>query len=457
MKEAVLKKPYVPAEKFERLPFYCCSLSLVPFTDPVCTEEGIIFELLHIIPYLKKHKKNPVTGKPLHPKELIKLKFYKNSENQYHCPITLKVFTEYSHIIAVKPTGNVYIEEAINELCKKPNNWKDLLTDEPFNAKDLITLQNPNSPKDSSKFYFVQKKDKRLKAIVESEETKGPKHDRFTTGLTAASFTSTSLTPKLKNTFRELTNSEIRKICYQEIASLKLYATVTLHTTQGPLTFKLFCPYTLMTCENFLTLCEEGYYNNTPFHRSIHNFMIQGGDPSGTGTGGKNIFGMQHFKDEFHETLRHWKRGILSMANSGPNTNRSQFFILYKAAPHLDNKHTVFGELIGDSSTLDIMENIPTDIHDRPVRTEVKILSTEVLGNPYKEMRMKVLEKLKPTERKDDENWLEIPEAVNKPVAVTSGVGKYIAKKKGNEKPSGIFAEYEKKKEYRQSFDFDSW
>ena len=115
------KKTAGSKEKFERLPFYCCSLSLSPFTVPVCTEEGIIFELLHIIPYLKKHKINPVNGKPLFAKDLIRLNFYKNSDNEYHCPVTFKVFTENSNILAIKVTGNVYSAEAVNELCRKPN------------------------------------------------------------------------------------------------------------------------------------------------------------------------------------------------------------------------------------------------------------------------------------------------------------------------------------------------
>ena len=288
------------------------------------------------------------------------------------------------------------------------------------------------------------------------EETKDPKHELFTTGLTAASFTSTSLAPQPKNSLRALTETEIRKLCYQEIQSSKRQGSVVLHTTQGQISFILFCHLTLMTCENFLTLCEEGYYDNTPFHRSIPGFIVQGGDPTGTGTGGKNIFGMPHFRDEFNETLRHTKRGILSMANSGPNTNRSQFFITYRAAPHLDNKHSVFGETTGDVSTLDILEEIPTDIHNRFKNTEVKILKTEVLENPYKEAKEKVLEKLSKSDEKNEEDWLEIP-PINKPNAVGTGIGKYMQKKKAGDLPSGIYAEYDSKKIYRQDFDFNNW
>ncbi|XP_020604396.1 peptidyl-prolyl cis-trans isomerase-like 2 [Orbicella faveolata] len=93
---------------FRRLPFHCCSLSMQPFEHPLCTKDGIIFDLLNIVPYLKKYGKNPVTGEPLQAKELVKLNFHKNAEDKYHCPVTFKVFNNNSHIVAVKTTGNVF-------------------------------------------------------------------------------------------------------------------------------------------------------------------------------------------------------------------------------------------------------------------------------------------------------------------------------------------------------------
>ena len=451
------KKSKVSNEKFERLPFYCCSLSLVPFTDPVCTLDGTIYEILHIYPYIMKHKKDPVSGKTLHIKDLIRLSFYKNAQGEYHCPVTYKVFTAFSYIVAIKTTGNVFSYEAVDELCKKPKNFRDLLTDEAFELSDVIVLQDPNCPKDSSKFFFVQQKDKKSKILEPQEKTQETTHDRFTTGMTAASFTSTSLTPQPINALRGLSDSEIRKLVYIEIANNAAKGEVTLITSQGPLKLQLFCHLALMTCENYLTLCEEGYFNSVPFHRNIPGFMIQGGDPTGTGTGGKNIFGLQYFRDEFHETLRHHKRGIVSMANSGPNTNKSQFFITYKAAPHLDNKHTVFGEVVGDMTALDILENIPTDQHDRPLRTEVKVLNVIIHKNPYKEVKTKIIDKMKPSELTQDEDWLEIPKPLNVPAAKSNGVGKYIDKSKRNIEPSGIFADYGVKKQRKSGFNFDSW
>lgn len=123
-------------------------------------------------------------------------------------------------------------------------------------------------------------------------------------------------------------------------------------TSLGTLNLEIHCDLVPKTSENFLGLCSQGKYNNTVFHRLIKNFMVQGGDPTGrvmtswsyigTGTGGQSIWG-KSFNDEFHPSLTHKGMGVVSMANSGPNTNNSQFFITFKTASHLDNLHSVFG------------------------------------------------------------------------------------------------------------------
>lgn len=116
---------------------------------------------------------------------------------------------------------------------------------------------------------------------------------------------------------------------------------ITLHTTAGDIDARFFASQVPMTCANFLNLAKRGYYNNITFHRVIANFMIQGGDPTGIGSGGPGY----KFADEFDSSLKHDKSGIFSMANAGPKTNGSQFFITHLATPHLDGKHTVFGEV----------------------------------------------------------------------------------------------------------------
>lgn len=158
---------------------------------------------------------------------------------------------------------------------------------------------------------------------------------------------------------------------------------VTLHTTLGDIKIELFCEQTPRTCENFLALAASGYYNSTLFHRNIKGFMVQGGDPTGTGKGGRSIYTTPNgkFPDELVDTLKHGKRGIVSMANSGPNTNGSQFFITYKAHAHLNGKYTVFGHVIDGIDTLDRLEKLPVDGNDRP-RQEVKINKVTIHANP---------------------------------------------------------------------------
>lgn len=156
---------------------------------------------------------------------------------------------------------------------------------------------------------------------------------------------------------------------------------VTLHTNFGPLKVELFCQKAPKTTYNFLALCASGYYDQCKFHRSIPQFMIQGGDPSGTGKGGKSCWNMP-FDDEFDDDLRHEKRGILSMANSGPGTNQSQFFIIYDQQNHLNHSYPVFGQLIDGFSTLDDMEKVPCNVEDVPER-EIKILKVTIHSNPF--------------------------------------------------------------------------
>lgn len=132
-------------ENFKRLPFDHCCLSLQPFEIPYCDLDGNIFDLNALLPFLKKFKVNPVTGNPLELKTLIKLNFYKNSEDEFECPVLFKPFTKSSHIAAIATTGNIYLMEAIEQLNIKNRNWKDLITDKPFERKDIIVLQDPNN------------------------------------------------------------------------------------------------------------------------------------------------------------------------------------------------------------------------------------------------------------------------------------------------------------------------
>ncbi len=135
---------------------------------------------------------------------------------------------------------------------------------------------------------------------------------------------------------------------------------VSIHTTVGDVKIEVFCDTAPRTAFNFLALCASGYYDGTTFHRNMKGFCIQGGDPTGTGKGGESIWGGK-FNDEFHADNRHDMRGQVSMANTGVNTNGSQFFITYERQPHLNNVYTVFGRVLDGWDTLDQMERLPVE------------------------------------------------------------------------------------------------
>jgi len=160
----------------------------------------------------------------------------------------------------------------------------------------------------------------------------------------------------------------------------KTKMSVTLKTDVGDIKIELFCELCPKTCENFLALCASGYYEDCIFHRNMKGFMVQTGDPTGTGKGGTSIWGKK-FPDEFKDELKHTARGSVSMANSGVNTNGSQFFITYAAQPHLDLKYTTFGRVIDGFEALDELEKLPVDKKSRPL-TDARINSVIIHANP---------------------------------------------------------------------------
>ncbi|CAG8571872.1 11961_t:CDS:10 [Funneliformis caledonium] len=428
-------------EVFKRLPFYCCSLSLQPFEHPVCTTDGIIFDLRHIRLYLKKFGTNPVTGEKLDVNSLISLNFFKNPEGEYHCPVTFKVFSDHTHIVAIKTTGNVFSYEAVDRLNIKTRHWKDLLSDEPFTRKEIITIQDPHNleVRNLSNFYYLKnnlklKDDESSdplsninlsatgsaervlsKISAKQDESAQKSHDAtaddkplkkassstptvkksknipynaasYSRGLAAASFTSTAMTPVTENE-NALVDEE--EFMFKEIKE-KGYARIV--TNLGNLNIELFCDKAPRTCYNFIMLSKQGYYNRTIFHRKIKNFMIQGGDPTGTGKGGESYW-KKDFEDELKRNLSHNERGLMSMANKGKNTNSSQFFFTFRPCTHLDNKHTIFGKIVGGKEILDKMELVPTDESDRPLQ-EIKIIEVITFINPYEDYKKKLEKKL---------------------------------------------------------------
>ncbi|KAJ8927440.1 hypothetical protein NQ314_020110 [Rhamnusium bicolor] len=468
-------------ENFKRLPFDHCCLSLQPFEIPVCDLDGNIFDLEALIPFLKKFKINPVTGKPLELKSLIKLNFHKNSEEEFECPVLFKPFTKSSHIATIATTGNIYLMEAIEQLNIKNRNWKDLITDKPFERKDIIVLQDPN---DLSKFNISRFHHVKHNLRVETEEEIADKSDpqaclksvnpetkytleelnrdykvptievnkiestakadkfnaaHYSTGAVAASFTSTAMNRKLIHEAAIVHEDEVR---YQRV---KKKGYVRLVTNLGMLNLELHCDMVPKTCENFMKHCENGYYNGSKFHRSIRNFMIQGGDPTNTGSGGKSIWGNK-FEDEFRPNLSHTGRGVLSMANSGKNTNGSQFFITYRSCKHLDNKHTIFGRVVGGMETLTEMERIEVDNKDRPIE-EIILLKAQIFVNPYDEADEQLAqERVEELNRQKEEEL-----AKTKKTELSKGIESFSVEKESDVEPTV------KKKKMLNSFNFNNW
>mmetsp|Transcript_19891 Transcript_19891/g.22135 ORF Transcript_19891/g.22135 Transcript_19891/m.22135 type:complete len:504 (-) Transcript_19891:86-1597(-) len=453
-------KKDVKEQKIQLLPYDHCALTLQPWQDPVCNPDGIIFDIVAIVPWLQKYKKDPTSGKKMKMGDLVKLHFSTNAQGENHCPMTFKVFTKSTHIVAIKTTGNVYSYEAVLTLNIKTKNYKDLLTEKPFEKSDIIHLQDPKNTvaRNASHFWHIKNhqapvKDKRtnitktrltekvFREMAKMDEEKMAQTDREKLGehvvpskeiqnkYASAGFTSSAFDARhLK-----------KDIIHAKKTSKKGYA--QLITNFGALNFKLHCDITPLACENFLVHCENKYYKDTKFHRSIKYFMIQGGDPTGTGKGGESIWKIP-FKDEFKvEKLSHHKRGLICMANSGENTNKSQFYITFKSCKHLNRKHTIFGELVGGMEVLNKMEAVITDVDDRPVK-DITIVDTKVFVNPFtkEELDKEKAEKEElenPTvQTKEIGTWYSNPSpSIN---SSGSGVGKYMAKagtkKRGNKR-----------------------
>ncbi|XP_020718823.1 RING-type E3 ubiquitin-protein ligase PPIL2 [Bombus terrestris] len=484
---------------FRRLPYDHCCLTLQPFQHPYCDQQGNIFELEAILEYIKKLKHNPVTGKPLDTKTLLKLNFHKNSEGQYHCPVLFKLFTKHSHIVAIKTTGNVFSYEAIEQLNIKARNWKDLINDQPFTRKDIIIIQDPNNAMkfNLSTFHHIknnikledeemirERNDPNAKLKTVSMETKEilaeldrdykqtetkkeiskPKADKFnaahySTGAVAAGFTSTVMPTETTHQAAVIAEDLVR---YERVRK-KGYVRLVMNF--GALNLELHCDLVPKTCENFIKHCQNGYYDGTKFHRSIRNFMIQGGDPTNTGNGGTSIWG-KTFEDEFKPNLVHQGRGILSMANAGSNTNGSQFFITFRSCRHLDRKHTVFGKIVGGLETLNAIEKIEVDNKDRPIE-DIIIQKAQVFVDPFQEADEQLAaERAAEIERLAQEaakNKSDNEAGKNDVLKVyRSGVGKYIKPNKEEDKmkkeESSIPPIIKKRKIVTNSFgDFSSW
>ncbi|CAE6493044.1 unnamed protein product, partial [Rhizoctonia solani] len=419
-----------------RTPFDCCGLSFQPFEFPVCARNadgtGTVFELTNIIPWLKEHNNtHPHTTEPLKPSELIKLHYAKNSSGSLIDPITMKPLSEHSHIVAIATTGNVFLADSVSKFA----GGRDLVADVAFKKEDVITLQDPHRITTLSIAAPVMTSNKPVEDAAKSKEEPKPEVKKpevtakdlkekpqvaavvnlkakeraynvspFASGYTGASLTSTSLDPMTKSDaamfdeeelmFDDISKERPLKSQKKNLASRRAYVRMVTNLG-GSLNLELFCEKAPKTCYNFIMLAKSGKYDNCPFHRLIPGFMIQGGDPTGTGTGGQSYWGTP-FRDEFDmpKAEKHDARGVLSMANKGMNSNGSQFFLTFKATPHLDGKHTVFGKLVGGEDVLDAMESVVrVPGTDKPAK-DIRITEVIVYQDPFEEYKARLARKL---------------------------------------------------------------
>ena len=428
---------------FRRLPYNYCAASLQPFQNAVCTRAGTIFDVEVISAWLARHGTNPVDGQPLNAKELVKLNFARAEDGSGGLvdPVTYKPFTDNTHIVAVRhgTYANVFAWDTVQRMNLKPKNLRDLVDDVEFTRADIITLQDPQNvqARDLAQFLHLQdggtgavqvkKKDGeanvnvdalgrlgekvlRAKGAVERARREredinhsttpasaapllmrkptGPLQKRapanaaaYTTGAAAASFTSTGLTPHTSADLHVLSDEDV--LLRPRKVRIKGYARI--ETNHGTLTLELDPEYAPKAVWNFTRLAQQGKYDGLVFHRNIPGFMLQGGDPSGTGRGGTSIWD-KYFDDETTGPASHDARGVVSMANKGKNTNSSQFFITYGEAKHLDKKHTIFGRVVGGEDVLAQLEGVPTDGSDRPLN-KIEMKRVVVFVDPFEEFQ----------------------------------------------------------------------
>ncbi|KAH9944128.1 cyclophilin-like protein [Epithele typhae] len=473
-------------------PFDCCALTFQPFSHPVCSRNadgtGNVFDLVNIIPWLKQHNNiNPVTQEPLQPSELITLHYSRRPTGDCYDPISFKPFSEHSHIVAIASTGNVYLAESIK-------GGRDLIADVKFKKEDVITLQHPHAlpkvPLAASAEASEKGKTQALKpfspAVAKAKEVVPWNASPYSTGLPGASLTSTAVDPQTQSSqllwdeeelmFDEFTNPPKGKGKEKDVGKRRAYVRVITSLGGGGLNLELFCEKAPKTCYNFLQLARAGKYNGCLFHRLVPGFMIQTGD---TGSGGASCWGTP-FRDEcdLRNAAKHDSRGILAMANSGPASNGSQFYVTFRAAPHLDKKHTVFGKLVGGDDVLDALGALPVKPGTDIPAKQVKITEVMIYQDPFEEYKRREEKKrarkaetqvtrAKEVEEKakDDVNWFGVK--VGKEVAngvVGGGVGKYLslngnAKRPAASSPSIVTAAPEEpKKKRRIGFgDFEGW
>ena len=453
-----------------KLAFNYCPLSLQPFKDPVCTPNGICFDIVNIVPFVKKYGKNPVDGTPLKLDDLIKLTFYKDAEGNYICPVSSKVLTESSKIVAIKTSGVVYSAGTVEELNKKPKFFFDLMTNKKFAPSDIIVIQDPmnwsnrlindfdyikkdldfnlvEDPEEKGlaniqlsslgKRVLSQVEEKRRaleeeelmkKALIkkkkkpvdleellpvtefleERKERNDWRHERHQTGKMATSVTSTYVNLETGDEKRGLSDIEILMIIWNEIKSLHLKTHIQLQTNLGEFNAELHSDHAVRTVYSFLDLVYKGSMSGMKFKRLLPGEILYMENSASRELKFDTV--------DKSEKMLHDKPGLFTIDTLG---GLNTMGITMDRAPQLNNTHSMFGEIL---SGLDLLSLIDMAGEENGYPNKVlEINQIKVLQDPYRETCRKYRkrlfgfdEKAEKERKKKEENEIKIGPTVNK-------------------------------------------
>lgn|SRR3990167_1557785 len=391
-----------------RLSFGFCPLSLQPYSDPVCTPEGNVFDVVSLVPYVKKFGRNPVTGTPLRLDQIFKLKMSKDDDENYICPVSKKVLTDSTKIVAIRGSGVVYAASTVEELNKKPKFFCDLMTGQKFSPADIITIQDPmdvksrlmenfdyirnnlevdgdeseedaenqpnvdhtalgkrilNMAEEKSKVYAMEQAAKAAAVpkrvivpleqeisvedfIAERRDLKDWRHEKEGTGRLASSVTSSYMKLSTSEEKRPLTELEMLQYIWLEVKKAHMKGYAQIITNVGELNVLLFTDQAARTCFSFMELAYKGKLKAVKFRSLIPGTILN------VGSYGQTDKVMFETLDR-SEKLLHKRPGLLTVNTMG---SLSTFGITLSESEILDRTNTIFGEIKHNFELVDLVD-----------------------------------------------------------------------------------------------------
>lgn len=450
------------------LPLDCCALTFTPVQSPMASSTGYIYERVAVEEYVKKYARDPVTYKPLSLKDLFLLHLERDPSGELICPVTGKPLSSHQLVLAVRPTGRVYSGEGLKRLMASGDRdaegrqiYHDYYGEASFHEGDLVILNDPSKlegrlPRNfghvrdvgeggasskgkgiggqgtlqrSGSEMATHVKDRAVEAVMTEKRLKVDNPPMEASYSRPTGTSTLSMVPVASPKGTDSSQLTMEQRLFREVRD---QGKATVRTNYGDMHFILHCREAPRTCYNFLTLARRGYYAGVPFHRLLRGFVLQGGDPTGTGMGGDSCWGRPFPSEPGGLATHHRKRGLLSMANRGDAcSNTSQFFVTLAPAAHLDGIHPVFGEMIGGEETLASIERVPVDERGKPLRPVI-MEDVIIVEDPYVELRKRIEEEGKrANEGGHPRDTLRRPTSLTPATKhTTSTIGKYIKRPK---------------------------